>query len=93
MTAPAAGDIRSGGIGVEATTGEEVLTGSSLNREGLTRGADGWHPDALTSKRAYRGAYSVKKALEIMRSESGKMFDPVLLEAFIDCLLSKGKLK
>ncbi len=47
--------------------------------------------DALTSKRAYRGAYSVEKAKSIMKKESGRKFDPALLERFMDCLHRAGK--
>ena len=49
--------------------------------------------DALTSKRAYRDAYSAKKALEIMKEESGKKFDPYLFDVFIKCISSKHKEK
>jgi len=47
--------------------------------------------DALTSKRAYREAYTVKKAIEIMRAESDKRFDPKILEIFIRCHSLKEK--
>jgi len=47
--------------------------------------------DALTSKRAYRDAYSVEEAKEIMQKASGKKFDPTLLEKFITRLRHKGK--
>jgi len=46
--------------------------------------------DALTSKRAYRGAYSSGKALAVMKEESGRRLDPELLKIFMDCLSSKG---
>lgn len=39
--------------------------------------------DALTSKRVYKDAISHEKSLEIMMLDSGKHFDPDLLEAFI----------
>jgi len=42
--------------------------------------ADVW--DAITSDRPYRGAWPRNKALEYMRSESGKYFDPRVLEVF-----------
>ena len=42
--------------------------------------------DALTNKRAYRNAYSIKKALEIMEAEKGKKFDPLFLEKFKECI-------
>jgi diguanylate cyclase (GGDEF)-like protein/putative nucleotidyltransferase with HDIG domain len=46
--------------------------------------------DALTSHRVYRDAFSVEKAVEMMREESGRHFDPVLLEAFMEVLGSSG---
>ncbi|MFH1381025.1 MAG: HD-GYP domain-containing protein [Candidatus Omnitrophota bacterium] len=49
--------------------------------------------DALTSERAYRKAYSPKNAIEIMESEKGKKFDPVLLENFLECLEDLKKKK
>ena len=42
--------------------------------------------DALTSQRPYKKAWSVEKALEHLQEESGKHFDPALVEAFLDCL-------
>ncbi len=38
--------------------------------------------DALTSTRAYRNAFSIEKALEIIRSEKGVRIDPDSAEAF-----------
>jgi putative two-component system response regulator len=38
--------------------------------------------DALMSKRPYREAYSEEEALEIMREERGKQFDPEILDWF-----------
>ena len=38
--------------------------------------------DALTSKRPYKEAWPVEKALAIMQEESGKHFDPEVLKAF-----------
>lgn len=38
---------------------------------------------ALTSDRSYRKAYSKKKALGIIRSESGKGFDPRIVKIFL----------
>lgn len=40
--------------------------------------------DALRSKRSYKEAYSIEKAMEIMRESSGTHFDPELLEIFLD---------
>lgn len=49
--------------------------------------------DALTSKRAYRRAFSSKKAIEMMNKESGKKFDPVILKAFLNYLSAAKKKK
>lgn len=38
--------------------------------------------DALTSKRCYKEAFSHEKAAEIIRSESGRHFDPRMVEVF-----------
>ena len=38
--------------------------------------------DALTSDRVYRAALPVKSAIQMMREESGKHFDPEMLDAF-----------
>ena len=48
---------------------------------------------ALISDRPYRKAYSRKKALEIIKKESGKQFDPQIVKAFlkiIDKINEKG---
>ncbi|MFO3795666.1 MAG: HD domain-containing phosphohydrolase, partial [Anaerolineales bacterium] len=42
--------------------------------------------DALTSDRPYRPAWSPERALEYIRSQAGKMFDPRLVEFFIQHL-------
>jgi putative two-component system response regulator len=39
--------------------------------------------DALTSDRVYRSALPVKSAIEMMRSERGRHFDPDMLDAFL----------
>jgi putative nucleotidyltransferase with HDIG domain len=39
--------------------------------------------DALTTARSYRGPLSPERALEIMRREAGRMFDPALLARFL----------
>ena len=44
--------------------------------------ADVW--DALTSNRPYRPAWPAEKALEYIRENSGKQFDPDLLEVFLE---------
>ncbi len=46
--------------------------------------------EALTSNRCYRDAFSVEKALGIMKSESGTTFDPVLLSSFVE-LVERGE--
>ena len=46
--------------------------------------------DALTSDRVYRKAFAVEKAVEMMREERGKHFDPVLLDAFMEVLGNSG---
>ncbi len=50
--------------------------------------ADVW--DALTSTRAYRPAFEVERALEIMTEGRGTQFDPACLVAFLDYIESKG---
>lgn len=42
--------------------------------------------DALTSKRVYKPAFPVEQAVEMIREESGKHFDPVVVKAFLDSL-------
>lgn len=42
--------------------------------------------DAVTSDRPYRRAWSRERALEYIRSQAGKMFDPALVEFFIQHL-------
>ena len=46
--------------------------------------------DALTSDRVYRKAFSVEEAVQMMREERGKHFDPVLLDAFMEVLGQSG---
>lgn len=38
--------------------------------------------DALTSKRPYKEAWSVEKAIALLKEESGEHFDPVIVQAF-----------
>ncbi len=40
--------------------------------------------DALTSNRPYRSAWTREKALEYIREQAGKHFDPRVVEAFLD---------
>lgn len=46
--------------------------------------------DALTTDRVYRKAFAVEEAVEMMRTERGKHFDPVLLDAFLEVLGNSG---
>lgn len=46
--------------------------------------------DAITSKRVYKPAYEHEYALEIIRSESGKQFDPEIVEGFLEENRSDG---
>lgn len=40
--------------------------------------------DALTSKRPYKGPYPVEIALEIIRKERGRHFDPDVTDVFLE---------
>ena len=40
--------------------------------------------DALTSDRPYRQAFPIEQAVEIMRGERGRHFDPRLVDLFIE---------
>lgn len=42
--------------------------------------------DALTSERPYKKAWSEQDAVNLLKSESGKHFDPELVPKFIECL-------
>ncbi len=42
--------------------------------------------DALTSKRPYKNPWSIEKAFEHIQSESGKQFDPRVVEAFVQSI-------
>jgi hypothetical protein len=46
--------------------------------------------DALTSDRVYRKAFTVEEAVQMMREERGRHFDPVLLDAFMEVLGDSG---
>jgi putative two-component system response regulator len=41
--------------------------------------------DALTSKRVYKNAFAHDVARSIICDDSGKQFDPAVVEAFVDC--------
>jgi len=45
--------------------------------------------DALTSDRSYRDAWSREKVIEYIRSESGKHFDPRVVETFLSFILNE----
>jgi putative nucleotidyltransferase with HDIG domain len=47
--------------------------------------------DAMTSKRVYRDAMSVEKAVEELRRCSGTQFDPQIVEALVKVLRRKGE--
>ncbi|MBI5034327.1 MAG: GAF domain-containing protein [Chloroflexi bacterium] len=49
--------------------------------------ADVW--DALTSHRRFRAAWSASQALEYIRSEKGKHFDPKITDAFVKLVSEK----
>ena len=42
--------------------------------------------DALTSQRPYKPAWTIERTVELIQSESGKHFDPELVECFIENL-------
>lgn len=42
--------------------------------------------DALSSKRCYKEAWDEESVTKIIREESGKQFDPQLVETFLECL-------
>jgi putative two-component system response regulator len=65
------------------------LAGEDIPQEGrIVAVADVF--DALTSDRVYRLAFSVEQAVEMMREQRGRHFDPVLLDAFLEVLSSSG---
>jgi methanogenic corrinoid protein MtbC1 len=65
------------------------LKGESIPIEGrIVAVADVF--DALTSDRVYRKAFSVEEAIQMMREQRGRHFDPVLLDAFMEVLGQTG---
>ena len=40
--------------------------------------------DALINKRCYKPPFSHEKAMEIIHEENGKLFDPVIVKAFLE---------
>ena len=49
--------------------------------------------DALTSKRPYKEAYSIEEAMEYIKSQSGKHFDPHLVQVFVQVVPDLRKIK
>ena len=49
--------------------------------------------DALTSVRSYKKAWTVEDAMNLIKKESGKHFDPRLADAFINILPSAIQIK
>jgi putative two-component system response regulator len=45
--------------------------------------------DSITSARPYRSPMTDEEAMDLMRSESGKIFDPALVEVFLQALSRK----
>jgi HD-GYP domain-containing protein (c-di-GMP phosphodiesterase class II)/methylmalonyl-CoA mutase cobalamin-binding subunit len=65
------------------------LTGEAIPIEGrIVAIADVF--DALTSDRVYRKAFPVEEAVQMMREQRGRHFDPVLLDAFMEVLENSG---
>jgi methanogenic corrinoid protein MtbC1 len=61
------------------------LAGESIPIEGrIVAVADVF--DALTSDRVYRKAFPVEEAVQMMREQRGRHFDPVLFDAFMEVL-------
>jgi putative nucleotidyltransferase with HDIG domain len=48
--------------------------------------------DAMTSDRPYRRGYGIEKAVEIIRKEAGRQFDPDVADAFLT-LYEQGRLR
>lgn len=46
--------------------------------------------DALTSNRPYRKGFSISKAIEVLKNNSGTQFDPKVVEAFLSELSAEG---
>jgi len=45
--------------------------------------------DAMTTTRPYRQAFAMEEAVNIIRNERGKQFDPRVVDAFLDCLVER----
>ena len=48
--------------------------------------------DAMTSRRCYKPAVPLERAIQILEEESGRQFDPKLAPLFVDCL-REGKVR
>lgn len=53
--------------------------------------ADVW--DALTHVRPYKRAWSPEEAMDFLRNESGILFDPRVVEAMEQYMISRGELR
>ena len=42
--------------------------------------------DALTTRRVYKGAWSLEETFRYMQDQSGRLFDPMVTDAFIKCV-------
>lgn len=49
--------------------------------------------DALTNERPYKAAWPIEQAIELLQKESGRHFDPALVQLFIDLLPEILKVK
>jgi hypothetical protein len=65
------------------------LAGTDIPHQGrIVAVADVW--DALTSDRAYRPAWEVDRAVSHIAAASGSLFDPEVVEAFLDVVAERG---
>ena len=63
----------------------DKLSGESIPIEGrITAVSDVF--DALTTERPYKKPWPIEKVIELLKEESGKSFDPTLIDIFIDNL-------
>lgn len=46
--------------------------------------------DALTSDRPYRKSWESAKAIDYIKEQSGKLFDPVVVEKFVELIQDVG---
>jgi HD-GYP domain-containing protein (c-di-GMP phosphodiesterase class II) len=47
--------------------------------------------DAITSDRPYRKKWTKRKAIKYIREQSGKQFEPAVVEVFLNELIKQGK--